>query len=159
MRLWRLSRFREPGKAFGGDGARLFPGRWNELGTPAAYASEHLSLAVLELLVHMTPTQMRVLHHAFPVDVPDDLVESLPAANLPADWGAADSPPSTQALGSAWAKSGRSLALLVPSAVLPFERNAVLNPAHVRFDEVKIGAPQPYSFDPRLLKATPRWLR
>lgn len=156
MRLWRLSRFREPGRTFSGDGARAFPGRWNELGTRAVYASEHLALAVLELLVHMTPTQMRVLHHAFPVDVPDDLVETLSGAELPADWDAADSPPSTQALGSAWATSGRSLALVVPSAVLPVERNAVLNPAHVRFDEVKIGAPQPYSFDPRLLKVTPR---
>lgn len=156
MRLWRLSRFREPGRTFSGDGARAFPGRWNELGTPAVYASEHLSLAVLELLVHMTPTQMRVLHHAFPIDVSDDLVETLSGAELPADWDAADTPPSTQALGSTWAKVGRSVALLVPSAVLPVERNAVLNPAHVRFNEVKIGAPRPYSFDPRLLKVTPR---
>ncbi|MBI5171468.1 MAG: RES domain-containing protein [Candidatus Melainabacteria bacterium] len=36
-----------------GEGARLFGGRWNSPGLPAIYTSSHLSLAALELLVHL----------------------------------------------------------------------------------------------------------
>jgi RES domain-containing protein len=61
-------------------------------------------------------------------------------------------PESTQKLGSEWALSLRSLALRVPSAVVPSEFNLLLNPRHPAMPEVRVGQPQPLFLDPRLLR-------
>jgi len=39
--------------AFSGDGARLYGGRWNAPGVAMVYTAQSLSLAQLELLVHL----------------------------------------------------------------------------------------------------------
>jgi RES domain-containing protein len=76
MKAWRLSRFDSQQRTFDGEGARVFPGRWNPSGVPVAYASEHLSLAVLEVLVHARADQVRIPFHAFEITIPDALVEA-----------------------------------------------------------------------------------
>ena len=52
MILWRLCELADAAKAFDGEGARLYGGRWNHRGTRLVYASSTLSLAALECLVH-----------------------------------------------------------------------------------------------------------
>jgi RES domain-containing protein len=50
---------------------------------------------------------------------------------LPPGWD--DPPPyhdTVQAVGDAWVKAGASLALAVPSALLPTRRNLLINPRH-----------------------------
>jgi RES domain-containing protein len=42
--------------------------------------------------------------------------------------------------------------LSVPSAVIPIERNLLLNPLHPAIAQVRITDDQPFSFDPRLLR-------
>src|ERR1700677_2979029 len=42
------------------DGSLLYAGRWNPAGTPMLYASASLSLACLEVLVHLSPGQTPV---------------------------------------------------------------------------------------------------
>jgi RES domain-containing protein len=153
MIAWRLCASREPGPAFDGDGARLYGGRWNAKGTRVVYASEHLSLAALEVLVHLQPGQLRRAYQAFRVELPDDAVEVLPEAELPRSWFAEPFPRSTAALGSAWARSARSLALVVPSVIVRAERNVILNPEHARFKELVISKPFAFAFDPRLVRA------
>ncbi|MBV9505575.1 MAG: RES domain-containing protein [Acidobacteriia bacterium] len=39
-------------------GATVAGGRWNPIGTPMLYAAEHLSLACLEILVHLDKGQL-----------------------------------------------------------------------------------------------------
>ncbi len=90
-----------------------------------------------------------------PVTIPDALtdgghVEVLRPDDLPADWQAWPSPASTQTLGADWFDARRSVALVVPSAVVPHERNVLLNPTHPRFGELEIGDAQPFPVDPRL---------
>jgi len=51
VRLWRLAR--RPFDAIDGEGARLFGGRWNRPGLAVVYCAINLSLAVLEILVHL----------------------------------------------------------------------------------------------------------
>ena len=55
-------------------------------------------------------------------------------------------------LGSAWATSTRSAVLIVPSAVIPAERNYVLNPGHPEFRAIRVGTAEPFAFDPRMWK-------
>jgi RES domain-containing protein len=41
--------------------------------------------------------------------------------------------------------------LAVPSAIVPRETNYLLNPAHPDFRRLRIGRPEPFSLDPRML--------
>lgn len=152
MRLWRLSSFASADRTFDGEGARLFPGRWNDEGVPVVYTSEHLSLAVVELFVHLEPRHLKRQYYAFSVEVDDRLLEALGARQLPRDWKAVEPPASTRALGSSWARSGRALGLIVPSVVVPGERNVLLNPRHPAFAELAIDGPSRFEFDHRMRK-------
>jgi RES domain-containing protein len=139
---------------FSGYGSVLHAGRWHPKGYPVVYAAESAALALLETLIHIERADLlRFDYAAIPVTVPDtlaDLVETLTGDDLPADWQAWPYPASTQTLGAAWFDARRSVALVVPSAVVPHERNVFLNPTHARFGELEIGEPQPFPVDPRL---------
>ncbi len=152
MRLWRISRFATPAQAFDGEGARRYPGRWNPAGVPVVYTSTSLPLAALELLVNADVHHLRLPFHAFSLEIPARLVERPADADLPPDWRNLTHPADARAFGGAWAASLRSLALLVPSVVIPDERNAVLNPRHPGFAKLEIEGPRPFSFDPRVVK-------
>lgn len=51
MRGWRLATTLHA--PLTGEGAALRGGRWNSIGVSVVYASTHLSLALVELLVHL----------------------------------------------------------------------------------------------------------
>ena len=53
-------------------------------------------------------------------------------------------------LGSGWISAARTAVLSVPSAVVPRERNYLLNPAHPDFGKIRRGSPEPFSLDSRL---------
>lgn len=150
MRAWRLVPKRWAKDAFSGEGARLFGGRWNPRGVPLVYCAEHLSLAALEQLVHVEAEDAPDCV-AFAVDVPESVqVEELRPADLPREWRADPPPASLADLGARWVAEARSAVLLVPSAVIPSERNVLLNPDHPEFARLVRAAPAPFSFDPRL---------
>jgi RES domain-containing protein len=86
-------------------------------------------------------------------EIPDNLpIPAYTENDLPFDWNAAVPPSPTKDLGSVWAKVGSSLAISVPSAVVPDERNYLVNPLHSDFSKIKFSAPKPFVFDPRLKK-------
>ncbi len=115
------------------------------------YLGEGVAIATLEVLVHLPrPALLAGAYRLVRVDVPDELARDLSDAALPPGW---DDPVSTAAsapVGSAWVASGASVALRVPSAVVPFERNVLLNPAHPDMARLRFGEPAPFLFDRRL---------
>jgi RES domain-containing protein len=144
--------------AFSGEGARLYGGRWNSPGVSMVYAAQSLSLAQLELLVHLEAEDVLRGHWRFiPVDVaPEAVLACEVVAEPPPDAAAWPAPASTRSIGDAWIASAVSVGLTVPSAVTPGERNLLLNPAHPGFaDAVVIGEPQSLILDRRLFKALP----
>jgi RES domain-containing protein len=145
MRLFRLHRRHRAAADY--QGSLIQPNRWNPAGVPMLYCSSALSLACLEVLVHLGPDQ-----------IPPDYVYSFTELNIPAEVsgfrGDLSDEDSTRRLGHAWAGSRRSLALLVPSAIIPVEFNVLLNPVHPSYMEVSWGAPEPFRFDQRLLRRT-----
>jgi RES domain-containing protein len=53
-------------------------------------------------------------------------------------------------LGDRWVAEARSPVLAVPSAIVPAERNFLLNPAHSKFRHLRLYKPVEFTFDNRL---------
>jgi RES domain-containing protein len=150
MRLWRLAR--RPYRALDGEGARLAGGRWNSAGTPLVYTSVHLSLAALELLVHVDPDELPEDLVALEIEVPDGMpAESVAMDELPSDWREPGHLHCV-ALGDEWARRGQSAILRVPSVVIPSEQNWLVNPRHPDAARLVVRRFEPFSFDERLLR-------
>lgn len=115
------------------------------------YLGEGVAIATLEVMVHLPrPALIAQAYRLLRVDIPEELARDLPESALPSGW---DDPASTTvaaAVGSAWVRSGASVALRVPSAVVPFEHNVVLNPVHPDLARLRFGEPMTFLFDRRL---------
>ena len=151
IRGWRLVKAKHAATAFTGMGARLAGGRWNHPGEAVVYVSGALSLAALELFVHLDARSRTALSLvAIPVEIPDELISDPP--ELPPTWRAQPPPTETKSLGSGWLRSGASCVLRVPSVLIPVENNYVLDPTHPDFTSITISDPEVFSFDPRMWK-------
>lgn len=149
--IWRIVKAVYAGKAFDGEGARLNGGRWNSPGARMVYTSDSHALAVLELLTRLNDATFLPKFVVIPADLPEALVTEIELTKLPAHWQSHPAPPELQRLGDAWVKASSSLALRVPSAVIPRQHNYLLNPEHPDFGALKILPPEPFAFDMRLL--------
>lgn len=121
-------------------------GRWNTPGRPIVYTSDSPALAALELMVNLEANQ-RSLRGLPPLtlvclDVDDNLLSH------PSDLATAYA--DQQRWGDAWLTRGDCLAVTVPSAVIRWEVNVLLNPLHPDMAKVRIVSTDPFDFDPRL---------
>lgn len=151
--FFRLVKARYADQAFDGEGAKLGGGRWNSKGVAVVYAADSIALATLELLIHLHSHEILNSYHLFRIDIGEPDLLLLDARDLPADWRADPPPSSTAQIGDGWVASGQSLALAVPSVVIPAQRNILINPAHRDFDRaLRTVRVEPFAFDPRLFK-------
>lgn len=152
--IWRICESAFGDRAFSGEGARIVGGRWNSKGQRMVYTAEHLSLAILEVFVHLNvPTVERDFFVAIQAEIPDDVsIEYTNIDRLPPDWYLSSSKSSLQALGDEWLNSGRTSILAVPSAIVPQELNYLINPQHPEFDRLIIHQAQSFNFDNRMWK-------
>jgi RES domain-containing protein len=149
VRVWRIAPGAHP--LFDGEGTRRFGSRWIPRGLRAVHTSATLSLAALELLVHADADLLPRQLVALSVDIPDaTAVRTVGLSELPADWRTYPAPDALQAIGAAWLADASSAVLRVPSAIIPTEWNAVLNPHHPDFRTFEIGSPEAFTLDPRL---------
>ena len=149
VRAFRVVKKRWAKAAFDGEGARQWGGRWNSPGRPAVYCAGHVSLAILEVVVH---ADLALAPHyvVIPVDFDEALVESLDPSRLPSSWRRHPAPVAVVALGDEWLREARSAVLRVPSVVVPMEPNFILNPLHPAFREIAIGKSEVLQVDARL---------
>jgi RES domain-containing protein len=150
MRVWRLTRAVYASDPLSGRGAAIAGNRWNAPGTRIAYTATSRALAALEMLVHVTRETVPPDMVFVPVDVPGALIRE--ATGLPGDWADLPWGPNARRFGDRWVAERRSLALLVPSVVVPAERNLLINPVHRDFGRIRIGRVERFSFDRRLLR-------
>ena len=148
MRAYRLTRSKYP--AFSGRGSLLANGRWHWAGVPVVYCAESRALAVLEALVHTRKDQIPSDYVFFELVIDDSVVRMLSTHEIPADWRGME-PVEARTIGTEWMKSQSSVGLVVPSVVIPEERNLLINPEPLDFQScVRIVGPQPFEWDPRL---------
>ena len=143
MLIFRLHRKQRAPSDYGG--SLLYSGRWHIAGTPMLYAASSLSLACLEVLVHLQANQLPA----------DYLYSSATLADLPGlagYHGDIQDQLSTRRFGQWWATQRDELAIRVPSVVIPIESNLLLNPTHADFNKVTWNSSEPFRFDERLLR-------
>jgi RES domain-containing protein len=133
-----------------GTGARLYGGRWNSVGKPMVYLASTRALAMLEVLVHLSPTLLPADFCFAEIEVPDNNIAVADSETLPADWKNPLGPIALQRLGDAFLKNQEYLLMKVPSAIVDEEYNYLLNPLHPQASAVKILRKQAFNFDERL---------
>ncbi len=138
LSIYRIEKEKHVHEVKRGEGARLVAGRWTTPGRPAIYCARSLALATLEILVHLSTPEERLEPRSwFEITLPEGAVENIDHTKLPGNWYSPIPVAETQAIGDAWLKAGRTLALRVPASVLPIsgsrEYNYILNPVHPDF--------------------------
>jgi RES domain-containing protein len=154
MRVWRIVRERHATSAFSGEGARRFAARWNSAGTPMVYTSTSLSLAMIEVFVHLRKDQIPDDLVSIEADIPIDETKieqdkTFTLLRLPTDWKS-EGNTELQGIGDEWITSSASLHLFVPSVPVKGEWNVLLNPAHPDANRIRQLAMEPLHFDERM---------
>jgi RES domain-containing protein len=121
-----------PHSPFDGKGAAKDGGRWNSPGVAVAYLSGHVSLALLEVLVHAGSINRLAGSVVIGVSFDDDDVTEIPLVTLPSNWREFEAENTLRLIGDEWYKKLSTPLLRVPSAVLPLEHNYLFNPIHQR---------------------------
>ncbi|WP_028376093.1 RES family NAD+ phosphorylase [Leeuwenhoekiella sp. MAR_2009_132] len=127
--------------------------RWNKAGEQILYSSSSRALATLELIVNYRSIEPDVKFKVMILSLSDDssLIDFLDKERLPLNWHGIFAYPVLQNLGSSWYRAQNSLALRVPSAVIPQEYNYLLNTSHPAFaSKVKLAHIEDYFWDDRL---------
>ncbi|CAN5895118.1 RES family NAD+ phosphorylase [soil metagenome] len=121
--------------------------RWNSRDTQVAYAAESLALAALELLTYWgnypNLRGYQLFSIAFEEKDSEDLLEHRFDLD-PTDYS------QTRSYGDLWVEEGRSLALKVPSVVVPLSSNYLINPSHPRFTTSTVTSHGRFIYDKRI---------
>ena len=152
MRVWRITIQSYPDK-LSGVGGIYVAGRWHHVGHRIIYTSSTASLAALEYLVHVDPSLAPSDIGILQIDVPDDIdIEECDPSTLTTKWQQYyPSPKELQDSGTIWLREKRTAILAVPSAIMPIEKNYLINPEHAAMSRITVINEIPFSFDPRLL--------
>lgn len=150
MIVYRITK-RKHASDISGTGAALFPGRWNQKGTPVLYTGESKEIALLENIVHAPPMIIPDLD-ILEIEIPDDSIFELKIADLPSNWANYPAPSILSEIGQEWVDKGSEISLKIPSCIIPTSHNYILNCQHKDFRIVKVITHEKFYFDPRLIK-------
>jgi RES domain-containing protein len=150
MKLYRLAR-EKYAKDMLGTGARLNGGRWNSRGVSVIYTAENISLANLEVAVHLDLDLIPDDYCLIELSLPNDMsTKTIKIKQLNKYWDSFPHGEHTQLIGDDFVSKCKYLLLKVPSAVVPQEHNYIINPNHKAFKEIKISKIVPFNFNERL---------
>ena len=132
-----------------GEGAKLHGGRWNMLGVPCIYTSESKALCVLEYAANLRLEEMPQNISITIYELPPKSWKEISQADLPKNWQEIPAPEETKIFGSEALKE-KTLAIKIPSAIIPSEFNFILNPLANNFNLVKIVSIHSFTMDRRI---------
>jgi RES domain-containing protein len=128
--------------------------RWNFRGQNVIYTGMSRSLSTLELIVHKSSIIPKIEYKVMVISIADydHLFKQIKITDLPVDWRKMSAYSALQKIGSEWYENQETLALKVPSAVIPNEFNFVINTKHPDFpDNIQLVRTEDYFWDKRLL--------
>ena len=127
--------------------------RWNARGQRVIYTGSSRSLSTLELIVHRGSIIPTVTYKVMMISIADDdyLIRQIFTKDLPHNWQTLAGYPVLQKLGSDWYGNQETLVLKVPSAIITYEYNYVINAEHPDFNKkVQLVRTENYFWDARL---------
>lgn len=127
--------------------------RWNKNEEFVIYSAEAISLATLELAAHRNAIEINSGYKLLFInlDISEHNITELKEDALPINWKSIESYPALQNLGSQWYLEKKSLILKVPSALIPWEHNYIINVNHPDLSKkVSILSTEDFSWDHRL---------
>ncbi len=143
MRIWRISNHAD----LSGRGGFLVAGRWNEIKTPIVYCADHPAAALLEMLVHVDREDLPSGYQLLGIDVPDGTSIHVPP--LADDWEIEIA--TTRRIGTEFVRSNIAPVMSVPSVIVPFAVNYLVNPALVETAGIRVVSRTAHPVDQRLL--------
>lgn len=146
MKVWRVSDYSD----LSGQGGMISAARWHKKGTPVVYCADHPATALLEKLVHVDVEDMPNGYTLLTIEVPDTASYRIEVSDLPRDWRT--DMDATQSVGSKVLEHAEHLIVWVPSALVPYAWNALLNPRHAEAPACAIVDSVSNLFDPRLIR-------
>lgn len=155
MKLWRIGVEAPAYKAsdIEGKGGLYSGGRWHIEGHPIVYTASHVSLSLLETIVHVKNSSMPLNRYLIEIEVPDsvwDARDILDPTTLPG-WDAIPSGQTSHEYGTNWLNSKKAACLLeVPSVIVPMEKNILINPKHDDSKLLKAINLGKFLYDPRI---------
>ena len=150
--VFRVEKTKYASSAAKGTGAFLFGARWNSPGHHVVYCGQHLSLAILEVLAHLTPATRKGKRVFFPITIDELAIHAVPRSKIPKPFLEGTDPMITQKIGDDWLDADEHPVLRVPSVIVPGEFNFLLNPDHPDYaSAVKWGRPHPLELDGRIV--------
>jgi RES domain-containing protein len=149
--FWRISNFAD----LSGKGAEFASARWHTKGNRVVYLAESPAGAMLESLAHWLDNkgQLPQTYDLLEIAAPDELAvtELMPLAEV--NWK--DRMEFTRQLGDAWLLSSTTVFGRVPSVIVPYTWNVLLNPRHLDARSVRIESVTRERFDERLFRFEP----
>ncbi|SDX86912.1 RES domain-containing protein [Collimonas sp. OK242] len=136
-----------------GAGAKVTGGRWNRPGTALLYCAENIALACLETFVHVKSAGLPLNRYLVRIEIPDAAWKAavqVTATSAPVGWDALPTGKVSLDAGDAWAASGVSALLLVPSVIVPEEQNVLINPLHADAKGITASKLRKWLYDPRM---------
>lgn len=134
-----------------GTGAKIYGGRWNDIGIAALYTSYTISLALVELFIHKNTFTDIVLNQLLEITVDAEISHTINYKKLKSNWK--NDVEYCRYIGSEILLNENAFAISVPSAIIEQESNVILNPTAKDFNKkVKIKKINTFEFDERLFK-------
>ena len=128
--------------------------RWNKRGQKVIYTGSSRSLSTLELIVHKSAIALTVPYKVMVISIADDdnLVKQIHINELRKDWRTLAAYSTLQNIGANWYDHQETLLLKVPSAIIHYEYNYVINTEHPDFTQkIHLVRIEDYFWDDRLL--------
>lgn len=150
MKVYRIAS-KKHAEDLSGTGAAIYGGRWNKKGSPVIYTGQSIEIALLETVVHTPPMLIPALQ-LVTLQIPAASITQILPAQLPPNWKDYPAPSVLAEIGDQWIAQNTTVALQVPSCIIPSVSNYILNPRHKDFAKVKVISHENFDFDPRLKK-------
>jgi RES domain-containing protein len=148
--VYRITREKFRDQALSVEGSKRYGARWNPKGVGLLYTTSSPELGLVETLAHAPGVRFEDLpvYWLSSIEIPAD-IRVYQRAEMPAYWQDKDYE-RTQFWQNRWLNEPDSLAIALPSVIVPFSQNILLNPKHQLFSEVQLIEQERIPIDRRL---------
>lgn len=150
MIVWRLCR--EEYADLSGIGASFYGGRWNSPGRPVIYTASNLALAFVEIIPGLRKGVFPKGFVSLNIHIENSVSKKeINLSDFPHEEGEKKVNSWFTEEGDKWIDEKKELLLIVPSVIIPEEKNILINPHHPELLSVKIKEIKPFTVDPRFI--------